>query len=347
MRAAVLEQFGSPDGYEIREWPDPVPGPGEALVRVRAVCVNRTDVHVIERTNIGRFATVPHIGGLDPAGVVVGLGAGVSDLSIGDRVVARPLIPDLECRFCRSGNEAACERPAYIGVHRPGGFGELVALPARALYRIADEVDETVASAAAHSIPVVLHLVEGVGRVAAGETVLVIGAAGGLGSAAIQVAKLLGARVIAAGASDDRLAAALEIGADAGVRSDDPTGFAERVRALTGGFGVDVAIDNAGDPGLWPEVVGALDRGGRILTCGAHAGGRVALDLNLFYRLQLRLLAASGSSAEEFRRAIDLVATGAIRPMIASIRPIAEIRAAFGDLLARRNCGKLVIRFDA
>lgn len=347
MRAAVLERFGSPEGYAIRDVADPVPGPGEALVQVRAVCVNRTDIHVIERTNIGRFATVPHIGGLDPAGVVVGLGAGVSDLAIGDRVVARPMIPDLACRFCRAGSEATCERPAYIGVHRPGGFGELVALPARALYRIADDVDETVASAAAHSIPVVLHLLEGVGKVAAGETVLVVGAAGGLGSAAIQVAKLLGARVVAAGASDARLAAALEVGADAGVRSDDPTGFSERVRALTEGRGVDVAVDNVGDPGLWPEVVGSLDRGGRILTCGAHAGGRVALDLNLFYRLQLQLLAASGSSAEEFRRALALVATGAVRPMIASIRPITEIVAAFGDLLARRNRGKLVLRFDA
>lgn len=346
MRAAVLERFGGPDGYTVRDWPEPVPGPGEALVRVRAVCVNRTDVHVIERTNIGRFAEVPHIGGLDPAGVVVGLGEGASDLALGDRVVARPMIPDLACRFCRAGNEAGCERPKYIGVHRPGGFGELVALPARALFRIPDGIDETVASAAAHSIPVVLHLVEAVGQVTAGDSVLVIGAAGGLGSATVQLARSLGARVIAAGASDDRLAAALELGADAGVRSDDATGFAERVRALTDGRGVTVAVDNAGDPTLWPEIVGALDRGGRILTCGAHAGGRVTLDLSLFYRLQLRLLTASGSSADEFRRAMALVAMGTIRPLISGIRPIGDIRGAFGDLLARRNLGKLVLRFD-
>lgn len=344
MRAAVLERFGGPDSIVVHDWPEPHPGPGEVVLRVEAVCVNRTDVHVLERTNIGRFATVPHIGGLDPAGVVVALGPGVEDLHIGDRVVARPMIPDLECRFCRSGREAECERPTYIGVHRPGGFAEFVALPARALFRLDAGLDAETAAAAAHSVPVIVHLVETVGEVGPDDTVLVIGAAGGLGSAAVQLVRSLGARVVGAGASEDRLLAVARLGADATVLSDRADGFAERVRAAAGGHGVTVAIDNVGDPMLWPEVVASLDRGGRILSCGAHAGGRVDLDLGLFYRMHLRLLSASGSSAEEFRRALALVAAGVIRPLVSSVRPLEEIRAAFGDLLARRNVGRIVLR---
>jgi len=343
MRAAVLREFGSPAGFRLEDWPDPVPGPGEVLVRVAAVCVNRTDVHVIERTNIGRTATVPHIGGLDPAGVVVAHGAGVDAPALGTRVVARPMIPCLACRFCSAGDESACERPVYIGVHRPGGFAELVALPARAVYPVPEGVDLVTAAAAAHSVAIVVHLVETVGSVGPGDRVLVIGAGGGLGMAAVRLARHLGADVIAVASTPTKLDAAVAAGARAGVSSADPVGLAERVRALTDGHGVTVAVDNVGDPDLWPEVVAALDKGGRILSCGAHAGGRVDLDLNLFYRMQLRLLSTAGTSAVEFRRGLALVASGDVLPEVHAVRPLAEITPAFEDLLARRNTGKIVL----
>ncbi|HEU4674236.1 MAG TPA: alcohol dehydrogenase catalytic domain-containing protein [Candidatus Limnocylindrales bacterium] len=342
MRAAVLRAFGGPHGLVVGEVDPPVPAEGEALVAVRSVCVNRTDLHVMHRTNIGRNATVPHIGGVDPAGEVVAVGAGVGELRPGDRVVARPMIPCLDCRFCTSGRESMCERPVYVGVHRPGGFGELVALPARVLYPIPDEVSFETASGMAHSVPIALHLVSTVGEVGPGDDVLVLGAAGGVGVAAAQVARTLGARVIAAARSDDRLAPLSDI-ADASVTYDDPAALPMRVRELTDGRGVSVAIDNVGDPVLWPHVVAAVDKGGRILSAGSHAGATMPLDLPTFYRMQLRLLATAGFSDREFRDALRLVAEGEVRVVVHRAYELDTIHDAFEEMLARRNVGKLVV----
>jgi NADPH:quinone reductase-like Zn-dependent oxidoreductase len=344
MRAAVLRTPGSPDGFELETWPDPSPGPGEVLLRVGAVCVNRTDVHVIERTNIGRNVPLPHIGGLDPAGEIVALGPDVDGPPVGTRVVARPMIPCLACRFCQGGSESGCERPSYIGIHRPGGFGELVALPARAVFPTPDGMDDVTAAAAAHSVPIAIHLLETVGAVGPRDRVLVVGAAGGLGIAAVQLAKTLGAQVVAVAGDEAKLEVLRGLGADVTLSSADPSDLAERVRAATDGGGVTVAVDNVGSTELWPQVVASLDKGGRILSCGAHAGGQVELDLSLFYRMQLRLLSTAGTTADEFRRGLDLVATGRIRPLVHAVRPLAEVREAFRDLLDRRNIGKIVLR---
>lgn len=344
MRAAVLHAFGGPEGLSIDTLPDPVPGPGEVLVRVHAVCVNRTDVHVMERTNIGRGVTLPHIGGLDPAGVVVAHGREVADPPIGRRVVARPMIPCLECRFCTSGRESACERPAYIGVHRPGGFGELVALPARAVFPLPDGMDLATAAVSAHSVPIALHLLRSVAEIGPGDRVLVIGAAGGLGLAAVQIARHLGATVIGAVADRAKLDDVGPAGPDAVVEYADPATFTAAVRAATGGYGATVAVDNVGSAELWPHVVAALDKGARIVSCGAHAGGLVTLDMSYFYRLQLRFLATAGTSTEEFRDALALVASGAVRPVVAGVWSLDRIGDAFRELQARRNTGKVVVQ---
>lgn len=343
MRAAVLEAHGDPAGYVVQDWPDPVPEPGEVLVRVEAVCVNRTDVHVLERTNIGRFVQLPHVGGLDPAGTVVALGADVTEPRPGSRVVARPMIPCRGCRFCRSGRESVCERPTYVGVHRPGGFAELVALPARAVYPIPDGLSTEMATVTAHSVPIALHLLETVGGVAPGDRVLVIGAGGGIGLVAVQLARWLGADVIAA-VGDPAKGAPFAAEGIPVVSYADPAGLAAQVQALTEGFGATVAVDNIGSPELWPAVVASLDKGGRILSCGAHAGGIVELDLNVFYRQQLRLLATAGTTDEEFCRSLALVAEGSVRPRIHAEWPLAGIPDAIRELIARRNTGKVVIR---
>jgi NADPH:quinone reductase-like Zn-dependent oxidoreductase len=347
MRAVILRQSGDPDGFMLESWPDPVPGPGEVLIRVHAVCVNRTDIHVLEGTNIGRGVKLPHIGGLDPAGVVVGCGPDVDGPAPGTAVVVRPMIPCLACRFCLDGLESVCERPTYVGVHRPGGFAELVAVPARAAFPVPSGVDHVSASVAAHSVPVALHLLDAVGGVGPGDRVLIVGAAGGLGMAAVQIARRLGATVIAAAQGAEKLAALERLGAEHVVSYEDPAAFAPAVRAATGGLGATVAVDNVGSPELWPGVVASLDKGGRILTCGAHAGGRVEVDLSLFYRMQLRLLATAGTTAEEFRRSLDLVADGSVRTEVHREYPLDAIGDAFRELLERRNSGKIVLRVAA
>jgi NADPH:quinone reductase-like Zn-dependent oxidoreductase len=199
------------------------------------------------------------------------------------------------------------------------------------------------AAVTAHSVPIALHLVETVGGVGPGDRVLVIGAAGGIGIVAVQLARWLGADVIAA--VGDPVKGSPIAGEGVPVVSyADPAGLSAQVRALTDGFGVTVAVDNVGSRGLWPAVVASLDKGGRILSCGAHAGGLVELDLNLFYRRQLRLLATAGTTDEEFRRSLALVAEGSIRPRIHAEWPLVDITDAFRELVARRNTGKVVIR---
>jgi NADPH:quinone reductase-like Zn-dependent oxidoreductase len=346
MRAAVMHAHGGPAGIRVEDVPDPEPGPGEVLIRVAAVCVNRTDVHVMEGTNIGRSVVLPHIGGLDPAGVVERLGPGAQAPPVGTRVVARPLIPCQACRFCETGRESVCERPAYVGVHRPGGFGELVVLPAGAVFPLPDGLPLEQAAATAHSVPVVLHLLDDVGRVGPEDSVLVVGAAGGLGLAAVQVARRLGARVIAAAGDPTKLEALRAVGADDTLSYADAGSLSPAVKALTGGQGVTVAVDNVGSPELWPHVVASLDKGGRILSCGAHAGGLVEIDLSLFYRMQLRLLSTAGTTREEFREALDLVATGAVAVPIHGVWPLEAIADAFRELIGRRNTGKIVVSVD-
>lgn len=344
MRAAILRSFGGPDGISVESWPDPVPGPDEVLLRVRAVSVNRTDVYAMTRTNIGRLIELPHLGGVDPAGEIVALGSRVAGRAIGERVVARPMIPCQACRFCLAGRESVCERPSYVGIHRPGGFAELVALPARAVYPIPDGVAFEAAAAAAHSVPIALHLLRSVGEVGPDDAVLVVGAAGGLGIACLQVARVLGARALGAVASEEKAAAVLEAGADLALTYAPLETFAERLRAATGGAGASVLVDNVGDATIWPALVASLDRAGRILSCGSHAGGRVEVDLNLFYRLQLRLLSTAGTTDQEFRDALQLLADGRIRPVIHRVFPLAEIGDAFRSLLDRSNVGKIVVR---
>jgi NADPH:quinone reductase-like Zn-dependent oxidoreductase len=344
MQAAVLRAFGGPEGIAIESWPDPEPGPDEVLVRVRAVSVNRTDVYAMTRTNIGRRIELPHIGGVDPAGEIVARGDSTRERSIGERVVTRPMIPCRACRFCLVGPESLCEGPAYVGIHRPGGFAELVALPERAVYPIPDGLSYEEASAAAHSVPIAIHLLQTVGTVGPGDVVLVVGAAGGLGLSCVQVARIAGARVIAVVGNERKADAAIAVGADAAITYDPLDRLADRVRDSSDGRGATVLVDNVGDARLWEPLVAALDRGGRILSCGSHAGGRVVLDLNLFYRQQLRLLSTAGTTDEEFRAALRLVADGRVRPIIERVFPLSGIGDAFRMLLGRGNAGKIVIR---
>jgi NADPH:quinone reductase-like Zn-dependent oxidoreductase len=186
-----------------------------------------------------------------------------------------------------------------------------------------------------------------VGTVGPGDRVLVIGAAGGLGLAAMQIARHLGATVIGAVADRAKLDGLERFQPDAVVDYADPAAMTAAVRAATDGRGVSVAVDNVGSPELWPHVVASVDKHGRIVSCGAHAGGIVSLDMSYFYRMQLRFLATAGTTAQEFRDALALVADGTVGPVASAIRPLDAIAESFGDLQARRNVGKIVVQVRA
>lgn len=342
MRAVVMHKVGTPADLVLDEVPVPRFGPGEVLVRVATVSVNRQDTFTIAgRANIAQLR-LPHILGNDPAGMVVALGPGVDSLVVGTRVVVKPAIACGSCGLCRAGEDAACARLESIGVHRPGGFAEYVAVPATNAFPIPDRLGFAEATALAQSAPVALHLLHDRSGVRREDTVLVTSAAGAIGSATVQLARLAGARVIAAAGGPAKVDYVRSLGVDDVIDYLAEPAFASTVARLAPG-GVSLYVESAGDPAIWTEALKTLRRRGRAAVCGSHAGRIVELDLNWLFRSRVTIIGTSGSTVANFRQVLRLAGEGRLRANVDSVRPLAEVRAAFARMMARQNCGKLVL----
>lgn len=330
MKAIVMRRFGGPEVLEWTDWPDPAPGPGEVLIRVHAVSVNRTlDLAVRAGTYAAPIA-LPHIPGVDPSGEIVALGEGVTDRAEGERVVTMPW---------RTRPVGPMD---MLGVGHMGGYAELVCVPARATVPIPEGLDFASATVVARHAPQAFNLLRDRAGLKPGETVLVMGAAGGLGHAGVQVARLLGARVIGAAGSPERVDAALAAGADDGIdyRAADLT--AEVLR-LTGGRGVDVVFENIGDPELFPKAFASIARHGRLVTAGSHGGGRVELDLQRLYLYQIGVLGSLGATPEDVASSLLAAADGRLTALIDCRLPLSQAAAAHRRVAAREGVGKVLL----
>lgn len=348
MKAVVVRRFGGPEVLELIDWADPVPGPRDVLIGVRAVSVGRTlDVEVRQRGADFR-AALPRILGSDPAGVVVALGDEVEDLAIGDRVVCTSSLYCGECEFCRAGMEHACVAHEIVGVHRDGGDAELCCVPARIVKPIPDHVAFDQAAAMAVNFPVAWNLLKYAGGVVAGDDVLVMGAGGGLGNAGVLIAKALGARVIAAAGSDWKLERCRELlGADAAVNyAEDGWGTAVR-EASRDGRGVAVVYENISAPELFDTALGTLRKYGRLVTCGSHGGGTVPLNLRTLYRNHLSIKGEVGASVAMVDEVFKAIADGVVPPPpVFHHYPLAEIQAAHEAARGRDLFGRVVLTID-
>ncbi len=280
MKALVVRAFGGPEVLELLDWPEPEVGPSDVLIRVHAVTVGRTlDVEVRQR-GADFNVTLPRILGSDPAGVVEAIGSQVTSVRPGDRVVSTSTLYCGECEFCRRGRTNACLQHLALGVHVDGGAAELCAVPETSVVRVPNHVSLEQAACMGLNYPVAWNLLTGTGRLEAGEDVLVMAAGGGLGVAGVLIAKALGARVIAAAGAEWKLARCKELlGADETVNYSQP-GWAQHVRAMTAdGLGVRIVFENISSPELFPEALACLRPYGRLVTCGAHGGGTVAVDM--------------------------------------------------------------------
>lgn len=335
MKAIVIREFGGPELLRPEEVPVPVPGPGEVLIEVHAVSVNRTLDLVVRAGKYARPVSLPHILGVDPSGIIRALGPGVTSRSVGDRVVSSSRLP----------GKAMDGGPLMLGVHVWGGYAEYVKLPAANTYLIPDSLDFAVATVVARHGPTALSLLRDVAGIKAGEWVLVMGAAGGLGSAGVQAAGAFGAKVIAAAGADERVCAAIELGADYGVnyRSQD---LAAEVRRLTEGRGVDVVFENVGDAELFPKALASLARSGRLVTAGGHAGGVVPLDVNRLYLNHLTIVGATGSDAHlesDMETSLKAAAAGRYRALIDRVMPLAQAAEAHRVVAGRIGLGKVIL----
>jgi NADPH:quinone reductase-like Zn-dependent oxidoreductase len=324
VKAVRMHEFGGPDVLRIEEVEDPQPGPGHVRIRVDACALNHVDVDIREGTS--RFdISFPHIPGLEIVGRVDKVGEGVTDFAPGDRVMPYLL-----------GGEV------FLGVAGPGGFAEYVVAPTVQLVRVPEEISDEDAAALQIAFGTSWHMLFGRGDLRIGETVLINSVSSGIGSAAIQLAKLAGAFVIGTSSSQEKLDRAAELGMDVGIdytKEDVPA----RVMEITGGRGADLAYEHVGGD-LFQKALESLSRDGRLVTCGAHAGEVVPFDIIPFFRSQHTIIGSFVYTREELEKVLDFAARGLLKPLVAESYPLEEAQAAFRKLESRDFFGKILLR---
>jgi len=340
VRAVYLERFGGPDVLTFGDRPAPNPKPGEALVRVRACGINHLDLWV--RAGLtGLEPEMPHILGNDVVGEIAELGAGVTHLSPGAKTLVNPTLSCGHCPACANGDDNLCRSYDVLGRRRNGGYAEFVSVPAANCLPFPENLSWEEAAAVPLVFLTAWHMLVTRARVRAGEDVLVIGAGSGVGSAAVQIARLHGARVIATAGTAAKLERARALGAHDAI--DHATeDVAARARALTGKKGVDVVFEHVGGP-VFEAAVRALARDGRLVTCGDTIGSKVTLDLDLLFGRHLTLLGSWMGRRSDLNEALKHVAAGTLKPVVDSVLPLAEARRAHERLEARDTFGKLVL----
>lgn len=333
MKAIVLREFGDPDVLLFEDVPIPVAGAGEVLLKVEAVSVNRTLDLAVRAGRYSRPIALPHVLGTDPSGTIVALGQGVTARKVGDRVTTSPQIKAA----------TATQGPVMLGVQVWGGYAQYVSLPASNTHLIPNGMDFGTATIVGRHAPLAFNQLKEKAKVKPGDWVLIMGAAGGLGSAGVQVAKYLGAHVIAAAGADERVEAAKTLGADFGInyRSGDLTA---EVRRITQGRGVNVVVENVGDPDLFPKAFACLGRDGRLVTAGAHAGGIVPLDINHLYLNYITIIGSPIHTNADIELSLNAAEQGHLDVLIDKALPLADAAAAHRLVAGRTGIGKVVLK---
>ena len=340
MKAVICHEHGGPERLEYTDVQAPTCGPDQVLVRIKACALNRLDIWV--RQGIPAYQIpLPHISGSDIAGVIEEVGSGVADLKVGTRVFLSPGIGCWRCPYCLSGKDNQCQSFRVLGAQLDGGYAEFVAVPAIC----AIPFPETLSFEKAAAFPLVSvtawHMLFALADLKPGETALIMAAGSGVGSMAVQMAKVAGALVLTTVGSEEKAGKAKALGADEVINhsTDD---IVKRVKTITDGRGVDVVFEHIG-PAVWDSCLTALAKGGRLVTCGATTGGEVKLDVRYLFSRQLTLKGSYLGTRAELLSAAALVMQGRLKPIVDRVFPLPEARAAQELLLSRRAFGKVVL----
>ncbi len=340
MKAARIHQHGGPEVLIYEDAPDPKIKANEVLVRVRACALNHLDLWV--RGGIpGMTLDMPHILGSDIAGEVAAVGELCWRVRPGQRVLLSPGLSCRQCAQCAAGRDNFCPRYTIFGLRVPGGNAELVAAPEYAVIPIPDDLSFEEAAAAPLVFLTAWHMLHGRAQLEPGEDVLVLAASSGVGSAAVQIAKLFQCRVIATAGGDAKLEMARKLGADAVIdhyRQD----IAAEVKKFTDRRGVDVVFEHVG-AATWPKSVQSLAQGGRLVTCGATTGYDAKVDLRFLFNRQHSLLGSFMGTLGDLHQVLRFVFRKQLRPVIDRVYPLAEIRAAHERLENKEQFGKVVV----
>ena len=343
MRAVFIESHGGPEVLQYGQRPEPTMADDEVKVRVKASALNRLDTYV--RAGLRgqrRQFPPPLILGGDSAGDVVEVGARVPEGRLGQRVVINPRISCRTCSFCLSGDDDLCPRFQFLGSTCDGSYAEFVSVPSVNAVPIADGVSFEHAAATPTVYLPMWNMIIRKAQLKPWETVLVLSASAGVGTAAIQVAKnVIGARVIATTSSNEKAAMALELGADHVINytSEDIT---SRVKELTGGHGVDVVVDHVGAK-FFESAYNSLKRGGRYGNCGVTTGYETQLQLGTLFTKQLRVFGVFMGSRRDMGQIVEMLNQGKIKPVIHGAFPLEQAAEAHAVMDSRSFFGKLIL----
>jgi NADPH:quinone reductase-like Zn-dependent oxidoreductase len=338
MKAVRFHAHGGPDVLRFEDAPDPMPGPGEALVRVRACALNHLDLwqrRGMERVQI----PFPHISGADVAGEVMASPNG--EFAPGRRVMLQPGLSCGRCVACLDGRDNECPRYDVLGYRSDGGYAEQVVVPVQNLIAIPDAIGFVEAAAFPLVFLTAWHMLVTRAKLRAGEDVLVLGAGSGVGQAAVQIAWRHGARVFATAGNDEKLAKARELGAYE-VINHNTQDIAAAIKAFTGGRGVVVVVEHVGTA-TWDRSLRCLTKGGRLVTCGATTGHDARIDLRVLFTRQLSLLGSYMGRKAELLRAAQFFFAGELKPMVDATFPLADAADAHRRLENRQQFGKIVL----
>ncbi|HKF24446.1 MAG TPA: zinc-binding dehydrogenase [Candidatus Acidoferrum sp.] len=343
MKAVFFDCHGGPEVLHYAEVPEPEIRPGEVLVRVRACALNHLDLWV--RAGIpGLAIPLPHIPGSDIAGFIEKIGPGVAAVKPGQKVLLAPGVTCGKCAACRAGRDNYCPQFTNLGYIIDGGCAQFVRCPEVNCFPYPENLSYEEAAAVPLVFQTAWHMLLTRAQLEPAETVLVLGAGSGVGSAAIQIAKFLGCRVIATAGNDGKLAKARELGAD-DVINHRGQKIKEEVRRLTAKRGVDVVFEHVGTA-TWDDSVASLTRGGRLVTCGATTGFDAKIDLRFLFSRQLSVLGSYMGNKSEFATVLKLVAGGKLKPVVDRLFPLAECRLAHEYLESGLQFGKVVLQVE-
>lgn len=343
MRAVQYSDHGDRDVIKYDSYPDPEVGAHEVLVEIKAAALNHLDIWT-RRGLPGLELELPHVPGSDGAGVVKAVGDHVDRFEAGDRVALLAGVSCGTCEFCRAGQDPLCERYYIIGEHSQGVQSDIAAIPADNLTHVPKDVSWSTAAAAPLVFMTAWRMLITRAEIEPGDSVLVHGSTGGVGHAAVQIAKHAGATVYATGGTEEKLQVVEELGVDHPINYEEAS-FKEVIKSATDGRGVDVVVDHIGEA-TWEDSIKCLVKGGTLVTCGATTGGNVGINVNRLFWNQLNILGSTMATLGGAEDVLQLVWSGDIEPVIREELPMSEAAEGHRLLEEREGVGKVVLRPD-
>ncbi|MDD5434355.1 MAG: zinc-binding dehydrogenase [Nitrospira sp.] len=342
MKAALFREFGEVDKLIYEDVPVPEPTRDEVLVRVKACSVNHLDLWV-RKGGPAYKVTLPHITGADVSGVVEAIGEGVDGSRVrpGDKVIVAPGLSCFKCGYCLSGMDNMCDSYSILGAKRKGGYAEYVVVPAVNIIPMPEGISFEEAAAFPLTYLTSWHMLINRGQLSPGEDVLIIGASSGIGTAAVQIAKLTGARVLATAGTAEKCEHARAIGADV-VINHSLEDFSEVVKEATHGRGVNVVFEHVG-PATWDKSIASLAKKGRLITCGATTGPEVRIDLRFIFSREQSILGSLMGTRSELINITKLVGEKRLKPVVDSTYPLAKAGQAQQRMINREQFGKIIL----